>query len=84
LALRHGLSVAEEALAQGERDGARVAEQAKAAMRARGVPPEYFELVSAETLRPAVPLAGRVLIAVAAQVGPVRLIDNVIVALGSA
>jgi pantoate--beta-alanine ligase len=43
------------------------------------VEPEYLAAVSAETLQPVTPLAGRILVAVAARVGPVRLIDNVIV-----
>jgi pantoate--beta-alanine ligase len=42
------------------------------------VEPEYFEIVSADTLEPLVVIAGEVLVAVAARVGPVRLIDNVI------
>ena len=79
LALRHGLSAAEAAIAAGDRDAARIAAVASAAMRERGVEPEYFALVSADTLQPVAPLAGRVLVAVAAPVGPVRLIDNVLV-----
>lgn len=79
LALRQGLAAAEAAIAQGAREGARVADLGRAAMRDRGVEPEYLEVVSAETLRPVTPLAGEVLIAVAAQVGPVRLIDNVMI-----
>ncbi len=79
LALRHGLAAAEAAIAAGERDGARVERAAVAAMRDRGVEPEYLAAVSAETLQPVNPLGGRILVAVAARVGPVRLIDNVIV-----
>jgi pantoate--beta-alanine ligase len=79
LALRHGLTVAERAIASGDRDGAGIAAVAAQAMRERGVEPEYFALVSADTLMPVSPLAGRILVAVAAPVGPVRLIDNVIV-----
>ncbi len=84
LALRHGLAAAEAALAAGERDGARVETAAVAAMRERGVEPEYLAAVSADTLQSVSPLAGRILVAVAARVGPVRLIDNVIVELPSA
>lgn len=84
LALRHGLAVAEAAIASGERDGARVEQAGAAAMRDRGVEPEYLAVVSAETLKPVRPLAGRILVAVAARVGPVRLIDNVIVELPNA
>ena len=79
LALRQGLAAAEDAIAQGARDGARVADLGRAVMRDRGVEAEYLEVVSAETLRPVTPLAGEILIAVAAQVGPVRLIDNVMI-----
>jgi pantoate--beta-alanine ligase len=79
LALKLGLDLAESAISSGARDGAFVAESARAAMRARGVEPEYLEIVSAETLRPVTPLRGEILVAVAAHVGPVRLIDNVLV-----
>jgi pantoate--beta-alanine ligase len=79
LVLRDGLRVAERAIAAGDRNGAGIAAVASEAMRERGVEPEYFALVSAETLVPVHPLAGRILVAVAAPVGPVRLIDNVIV-----
>jgi len=76
LALRRGLDAAEAALAAGERDASRVAGAGREAMRACGVEPEYFELVSTDTLQPLERVAGEVLIAVAARVGPVRLIDN--------
>jgi pantoate--beta-alanine ligase len=79
LALRRGLDAAEALIAAGARDGARVAEAGRAAMRTAGVDPEYFEVVSAETLRPVAPLTREILVAVAAHVGPVRLIDNVVV-----
>lgn len=79
LVLRHGLRVAERAIAAGDRDGAGIAAVASESMRERGVEPEYFALVSAETLMPVTPLTGMILVAVAAPVGPVRLIDNVLV-----
>ena len=44
-----------------------------------GIDPEYFEAVSADTLDPVAHLDGRTLVAIAARVGDVRLIDNVIV-----
>jgi pantoate--beta-alanine ligase len=78
LALRRGLDAAEASVASGERDAVKVARAGRDAMRAHGVEPEYFELVSADTLRPLTRLQGQVLVAVAARVGPVRLIDNVI------
>jgi pantoate--beta-alanine ligase len=79
LALRRGLDAAEASVARGERDASTVAGAGRAAMRAHGVDPEYFELVSADTLQPLARVAGEVLIAVAARVGPVRLIDNVLI-----
>lgn len=79
LALWRGLGIAAAAIENGERDGTHIAGLARNAMSNLGVEAEYFELVSTESLRPVTPLAGEILIAVAAQVGPVRLIDNVIV-----
>jgi pantoate--beta-alanine ligase len=79
LALRRGLDAAETAIAAGERDAAKVRRAGRNAMRALDVDPEYFELVSADALRPVSVVEGEVLIAVAARVGPVRLIDNALV-----
>jgi pantoate--beta-alanine ligase len=63
-----------ESLAAGIEAGRRVLAEA-------GVEPEYLEARDAESLHPAVELNGRpVLIAVAATVGPARLIDNVTIA----
>jgi pantoate--beta-alanine ligase len=81
LALRRGLDAAEAAIAGGERDAGRVRRAGRDAMRAHDVDAEYFELVSADTLEPLKVVEGRVLIAVAARVGPVRLIDNVLISL---
>jgi pantoate--beta-alanine ligase len=78
LALRRGLDAAQSAIGAGERDAPAVARAGRDAMRAHGIDPEYFEVVSAETLQPLESVAGEVLIAVAAHVGPVRLIDNVL------
>jgi pantoate--beta-alanine ligase len=76
VALRRGLDAAEASVGAGERDAATVAGVGREAMRAHGVEPEYFELVSADTLERLDTVAGEVLIAVAARVGAVRLIDN--------
>jgi pantoate--beta-alanine ligase len=51
-------------------------------MGTRGVQPEYFAAVPAGTLLSKEMLEGEVLIAVAARVGDVRLIDNEIVHIG--
>jgi pantoate--beta-alanine ligase len=79
LALRRALDAAEGAIARGERGVAAVTQAGREAMRTHGVDPEYFAVVSAETLQPLDEVNGNVLIAVAARVGPVRLIDNAIV-----
>ncbi|MDQ3995470.1 MAG: pantoate--beta-alanine ligase [Gemmatimonadota bacterium] len=81
LALRRGLDAAEASIAAGERDAAAIARAGRDAMHAHGVKPEYFDVVSADTLEPLDTVAGEVLVAVAARVGPVRLIDNVVVSL---
>jgi pantoate--beta-alanine ligase len=79
LALRRGLDAAEGSIARGERGAAAVVQAGREVMRAHGVDPEYFAVVSAETLQPLDEVDGEVLIAVAARVGPVRLIDNAVV-----
>lgn len=55
-------------------------EVASAELRAAGIEPEYLEARDAETLNPVAESNGRpVLIAVAAQLGEARLIDNVLI-----
>lgn len=77
LALSRGLRAAEEAAARGERSTEALLEAARKELRNGGVEPEYLEARDAEDLTPAAELNGRpVLIAIAAQVGPARLIDN--------
>jgi pantoate--beta-alanine ligase len=78
LALRDALRAAEASLAAGERDADALRAAALAAMRDRGVEPEYLELVRTEDLHPVVRVDGDVLLAVAARVGATRLIDNTI------
>jgi len=78
LALHRALSAAEQAVARGERDVAKVIGMARAAMNTFDVEPEYLEAVSTDTLRPVSRLEGETLLAVAARVGNVRLIDNVV------
>ena len=79
LALKHGLDTAAEAITRGERDASKVEQRARDEMKMFRVEPEYFALVSAETLAPLRKLSGEVLLAVAAKVGGVRLIDNQLV-----
>jgi len=55
-------------------------EAARGELRAAGIEPEYLEARDAEDLTPTAELSSRpVLIAVAAQVGSARLIDNVLI-----
>ena len=79
VALVRGLDAARARIDGGARHATEVVDAARAAMGALGVEPEYFEVVSADTLAPVDPLAGELLVAVAARVGGVRLIDNVLV-----
>jgi len=78
LALWRGLQAARTVAESGERDARIVAEAGSAAMRSEGIEPEYFAVVDRGSLQPLTTLAGDVLIAVAARVGPVRLIDNIV------
>ena len=79
LALRAGLDAALRAVSAGERRASAVEKTGREAMAALGVHPEYFAAVPAGTLLSKEMLEGEVLIAVAARVGDVRLIDNEIV-----
>jgi pantoate--beta-alanine ligase len=77
-ALSRALRAAEQT-ARGEGLAAGL-EAARAELRAAGVEPEYLEARDAENLNPVAELIGRpVLVAVAAQVGGARLIDNVLI-----
>lgn len=79
VALRRALDAAEQAVAAGERDADAVATAARAAMALYEVEPEYLALVSADTLAPVDRVNGEVLVALAAKVGPARLIDNTLI-----
>ena len=78
-ALRRGLEAAETILVAGDSDPARAEAAGRAAMRAAGVEPEYFAVVDPDTLERVEQVDGRVLVVVAARVGPARLIDNVLI-----
>jgi pantoate--beta-alanine ligase len=77
LALHRGLEAIRACHAAGERDATILAAIGRVAMAELGVEPEYLELVSPDTFT-SVPTVGEqpVLVAVAARVGDVRLIDN--------
>ena len=77
LALSRALNAAEAEVAAGERNAETIAARARAAMD--GVQPEYLALVDPDSFQPIATVDGRVLIAVAARVGAIRLIDNTLV-----
>lgn len=81
LALRRGLDAARDAIVRGERDAARVRAAGEAVMRDMGVEPEYFAVVDGDRLTALDRVREPVLLAVAARVGSVRLIDNEAVSL---
>ena len=78
-AIARALHDVEARVAAGERDMRRAINAAKPILAESGVDAEYFEAVSADTLDPVAHLDGQTLVAIAARVGDVRLIDNVIV-----
>jgi pantoate--beta-alanine ligase len=78
LALRDALRAAEASLRAGARDADVLRGAALSAMRARGVEPEYLELVRTHDLEPVDRVDGETLLAVAARVGSTRLIDNIV------
>jgi len=77
-ALSRALHAAEQGARAGSLDAGLAA--ARRELAAAGIEPEYLEARDAEELRPVAELNGRpVLVAVAAQVGGARLIDNVLI-----
>ena len=77
VALWAGLRAARGRLVAGERSAARIAAAVRGELARRPlVREEYVAVVDAKTLEPLRAVRGRVLVAVAARVGPARLIDN--------
>ena len=76
LALARALKAAQGAVAAGERDPGALAAAGREAMAALQVEPEYLEVVDPDTFAPLAAIDGEALVAVAARVGEVRLIDN--------
>ncbi len=77
-ALYGALRSIEDYAARGERRAARLLEAGHQRLAARGVHPEYLELVDPDTLERLEWLDRPALLAVAANVGATRLIDNLI------
>ena len=78
LGLNRALRAAEDAVRAGRIDADDVLAAAREQLQQAGVEPEYLELRSAKDLAPVERVNGSTLLAVAAQVGRARLIDNTI------
>ena len=78
LALNRSLRAAEAAVAAGHTTADDVLAAAREQLQQAGIEPEYLELRSAKDLAPVERVNGSTLLAVAAQVGRARLIDNTI------
>jgi pantoate--beta-alanine ligase len=76
LAIYDALRAVEDCAERGERRTARLLQAGRQKLDARGVHPEYLELVEPDTLESLEWLDRPALLAVAARVGAVRLIDN--------
>ena len=83
LALSRALRAVEQAWRSGEADPRALRQRGMQALTVPGVSPEYLELVDHE-LRPVSRADARTIVAVAARVGPTRLIDNVVLGEGIA
>jgi pantoate--beta-alanine ligase len=77
--LNRALRAAQEAVAGGVHDPREIARVTRQKLAEHQIEPEYVELVSPQTLAPADRVDGPLLLAVAARIGPARLIDNTIV-----
>ncbi|GAB2831237.1 pantoate--beta-alanine ligase [Microbacterium insulae] len=75
-ALNRALEAAAQTVAQGRVDAASVLAAASTVLSAAGIEPEYLELRSPDDLREVDRVETTALLAVAARVGPARLIDN--------
>ena len=82
-ALARALRAVEASVLEGEHDAGRALAAGEAILAEAGIAPEYFAAVSADTLEPVTRVTEETLVAIAAKVGDVRLIDNVIVHPGS-
>jgi pantoate--beta-alanine ligase len=77
LALSRALAVIRDTVEAGERDPAAAEAAGRAALD--GVAPDYLAVVDPETLERVQEIDGRVLVVVAARIGPARLIDNILI-----
>jgi pantoate--beta-alanine ligase len=79
VALVEGLQAAADAVAAGDIEHDLIVKVVADALAARDVVAEYVAVVDPDTLLPLAHVDRTALVAVAAQVGPVRLIDNVLI-----
>jgi pantoate--beta-alanine ligase len=77
-ALSRALVAVEQAVRSGARQPERALEAGRAVLQNAGVVPEYFAIVDAASLEPADTLRGDLVVVIAAKVGGVRLIDNLL------
>ena len=75
-ALHRALAAVQDAVDAGERDAAVLRARARSELASSEIEPDYFELVSTDTLIPVNRIDGAVLAVLAAHVGGTRLIDN--------
>lgn len=78
-ALHRGLSAAGDAVAAGLRDPVAVAAVVERALAGEGLTAEYIAVVDPGSFAPVTSVDRPVLVALAVRVGPVRLIDNMVV-----
>lgn len=78
-ALSRALFAVQRAVANGEREAERALAAGRDILQTEGIEPEYLAAVSADTLAPVERITGETLVPIAARIGNVRLIDNVIV-----
>ncbi|MEP6992151.1 MAG: pantoate--beta-alanine ligase [bacterium] len=83
-ALSRALFAVERRVAGGETQTDAALATGRTILLGAGIEPEYFAAVDAETLAPVPTFAGATLVAIAARVGGVRLIDNVVINDGAA
>src|SRR6266480_763737 len=83
LALSRALRAVEQAWRSGAADPKALQRRGMEVLKAPGVSPGYLELVD-EQLRPVARADARTVVVIAAQVGPTRLIDNVVLGEGVA
>ena len=78
-ALHRGLLAARSAASEGQRDAAALAQAVESVLAQEGLTAEYVAIVDPDSFQPLTTLDRPVLVALATRVGPVRLIDNLLI-----